>query len=213
MKPVVTVCKAAVLVLLFALVAAGSGWAQSDQQQSLGDVARKQKEKKGQAEPKGTKVLTNEDLPTSGGLATSGSSSGTATSSASAAGEAAGDAAAAPEGEKQAAAPGEDSGMTAAEEADAAKKKLEGLKHDEQSYKNGLSHFEELLSNEVNESRRELYRNAMQHGQERLADNLKQQTETEKEVAAKEAAAKQQQNQPQASQPPPAQPPAEQPPQ
>jgi hypothetical protein len=208
MKPVVTVLKAAVLLLVFALLAAGSGWAQSDQQQSLGDIARKQREKKGQAEPKGTKVLTNEDLPHSGGLASSGSSSGTAASPASATGQAT-DAAAAPEAEKQAAAPGEASGMTAAEEADAAKKKLEGLKHDEASYKNGISHFEELLSNEVNESRRELYRNAMQHGQERLAENLKQQAETEKEVAAKEAAAKQQQQ----NQPPPAQPQPEQPPQ
>ena len=207
MKPVVTVLKAAILLLALALVTAGSGWAQSDQQQSLGDVARKQKEKKGQETQKGTKVLTNEDLPQSGGLSSSGSSSGTAPSPASAAGEA--PAAAAPEGEKQAAAPGEDSGMTAAEEADAAKKKLEGLKHDEASYKNGISHFEELITNETNESRRELYRNAMQHGQQRLSENLKQQVETEKEVAAKEAAAKQQQNE----QPPSAPPPPEQPPQ
>lgn len=203
MKPVVTVLKAAVLLLVLALVAAGSGWAQSEEQQSLGDVARKQKEKKGQEEQKGKKVLSNDDLPTSGGLSTTGSSSGTAssTSSAGATGEAAD--AAAPEGEKKAAAPGEPSGMTAAEEADAAKKKLEALKADEASYKHGISHFEELITNETSESRRELYRNAMQHGQQRLAENLKEQAETEKEVAAKEAAAKQ--GQP--SQPPPAQPP------
>lgn len=202
MKPVVTVLKAAVLLLAFALVAAGTGWAQAEQQQSLGDVARKQKEKKGQEEKKETKVLSNEDLPHSGGISSTGASSGTASSSASSTGEVAGDAASAG-GEQKAAAPGEDSGMTAAQEADEAKKKLEALKADEGSYKRGISRFEEMIANETDESRRELYRNAMKHGQERLAENLKQQAEAEKEAAAKEAAAKQgQQNQPQPAQPP-----------
>ena len=202
MKSVVRVFKSGVLLLAFAVVAAGSGWAQSEQQQSLGDIARKQREKKGQEEEKGKKVLTNEDLPQSGGISSSGPASGTASSSASSTGETAGDAASA-EGEKKAAAPGEDSGMTKAQEADEAKKKLEALKHDEESYKHGMSHFEELIANETDESRRELYRNAMKHGQERLAENLKQQAETEKEVAAKEAAAKEeQQNQPQPEPPP-----------
>ena len=207
MKPVVTVLKAAILLLAFTLVAAGIGWAQSDQQQSLGDLARKQKEKKGQEEQKDKKVFNNEDLPDSGGISSPGSASGTASSSAGSTGEAAGDAAAA-EGEKKADAPGEDSGMTKAQEADEAKKKLESLKADEGSYKRGVSRFEEMIANEADESRRELYRNAMKHGQERLAENLKQQAEAEKEAAAKEAAAKQeQQNQPQPAQPQPEQPP------
>ena len=82
MKSAVTVFKLGILLLAFAVVAAGSGWAQSEQQQSLGDIARKQKEKKGEEEQKGKKVFSNEDLPQ--GSATSGSpaSSGSASSSA-----------------------------------------------------------------------------------------------------------------------------------
>lgn len=202
MKPVVTVWKAAILLLAFALVAAGSGWAQAEQQQSLGDIARKQKEKKGQEEQKGTKVLTNEDLPHSGGISSSGSSSGTASSSASPTGEAAGDAAAA-EGEKKAAAPGEQSGMTTAQQADEAKKKLEALKADEAATERGIKRYEEMVANETDESRRELYQNALKHGQGNLAELQKKRAEAEKEAAAKEAAAKQgQPNQPQPEQPP-----------
>lgn len=210
MKPVVTVWKVTSLVLAFALLGAGAAWAQSDSQQSLGDIARKQRAKKGQTEEKAPKVLTNDDLPHSGGLSTASSPSGSAPSSTGATAEAPGNAAAAGT-EKEAAAAGQDSGKNAAEELDAVKKKLEGLKHDEQAYKTGTAHFEDLIANESSESRRELYRRALQHGQEKLAENLKEQAETEKELAAKEAAAKaEQQSQPQ---PAPAPAPAEQPPQ
>lgn len=202
MKPVVTVLKAAILLLALALVTAGSGWAQSDQQQSLGDIARKQREKKGQEEPKGTKVLSNEDLPHSGGLSSSASSSGTTSSSANPTGEAAGDAAVA-EGGKKADAPDEDSGMTKAQEADEAKKKLEALKADEAATERGIKRYEEMVANETSESRRELYQNALKHGQGSLAELQKKRAEAEKEAAAKEATAKQeQQNQPQPAQPP-----------
>jgi hypothetical protein len=192
MKPVVNVLKVAILLLAFALVAAGSGWAQSEQQQSLGDVARQEKAKKTK------KVITDEDLPQ--GTATSGSEAAS-TSSDKASEE--NRESAAKEGEEKAATPGEESGVTKAQEADEAKKKLELLKADEGSYKRGISRFEEMIANETDESRRQLYQNAMKHGQEKLAENQKQQAEAEKEVAAKEAAAKQeQQNQPQPEQPP-----------
>src|SRR5512143_3086359 len=81
MKSVVTMMKTAVLLLALALVAAGSGWAQSEEQPSLGDAARKQREKRAQEEQKGKKVLTNEDLPAGAVSSGSQSSSGAASSS------------------------------------------------------------------------------------------------------------------------------------
>jgi len=200
MKPVGTVCKAVILLLGLALLVAGSAWAQAEPQQSLGDIARKQREKKGQEEPKGKKTLTNDDLPHSGGISSTSSASSAAPAAGSQASAEPGGAAPA-EGEPKAEARSEETGMTAAEEADAAKKKLEMLKADEGSYKRGISRFEEMVANETDESRRELYRNAMKHGQEKLTENLQQQADAEKDLAAKEAAAKR------------AQPPQEPPPQ
>jgi hypothetical protein len=184
MKPVVTVLKAAILLLALALVAPASGWAQSEEQQSLGDIARKQKEKKGQEEGKGKKVLTNEDLPP--GSETS------ASSSASAEGEAAGDAASA-EADKGAAAQGEPSGLTGAQQADEAKKKAEALQHDEAATEKGIRRYEEMLANETDPSRRELYQRALRNAQGNLAVVQKNRADAEKEAAAKEGAAKEEQ--------------------
>ena len=58
------------------------------------------------------------------------------------------------------------------------------------------------MANETDESRRELYRRALQHGQQGLAENLQQQTQAEKELAEKEAAAKEEQSSQQKEQPP-----------
>ena len=177
MKFVVKTLRAAILATLVSLLVSVSGWAQEEQQQSLGDVARQEKAKK----PK--KVVTDEDLPQ--GTATSGSEATSQSSEGKKEEKAEGEA---KEGEEKAT--GEEGSTTKAEEADEAKKKLEALKADEGSYKRGISRFEEMIANETDESRRELYRNAMKHGQERLAENQKQQVEAEKEAAAKEAAAK-----------------------
>lgn len=192
MKPVVTALKAAILLLALALVAAGIGWAQSEEQQSLGDVARKQKEKKGQEEGKGKKVLTNEDLPPGSATSASPAASGTASSSASAEGQSAADAPSA-EGDTNAAAQGEPSDMTSAQQADEAKKKVEALKRDEASTERGIRRYEELLANETDESRRELYQRAMRNAQGNLAVVQKNRADAEKEAAAKEGAAKEEQ--------------------
>ena len=186
MKFVVKILRSAAVLTVATLLMSAGSWAQSEEQQSLGDVARQEKAKK----PK--KVVTDEDLPQ--GTATSGSES-SSSSSEKQASEEKGEAAA-KEGE-EAAAQGEEGSQTKEQEAAEAKKKLEALKADEASYKRGISRFEEMLANETDESRKELYRNAMKHGQERLAENQKQQAEAEKEAAAKEAAAKEEeQNQP-----------------
>lgn len=193
MKPVVSVLKAAILLLAFALVATGIGWAQSEQQQSLGDVARQEKAKKTK------KVITDEDLP----QGTAASSSSSAPDTASATEESKEKASAeAKEGEGTAAAEGEEAAMTKEQQADEARKKLEALKHDEAATEKGIAHLEEMLANETSESRRELYSNAIKQAQQNLPELRKQRAQAEKELAEKEAAAKEkQQNQPQAQPP------------
>ena len=188
MKPVVTVFKAAVLLLAFALVVPAGGWAQSEEQQSLGDVARKQKAKKGQGEEKEKKVLTNEDLPP-GEPSASPASSGTAASAAGAEGQPAGEAAPAEEATATAA-EGEPSDLTAAQQADEARKKAEGLKHDVEATEKGIRRYEEMLANETDPSRRELYQRALRNAQNNLGTVQKQRADAEQEAAAKEAAAK-----------------------
>lgn len=195
MRLFVTVFKAAILLLAFALVVPAGGWAQSEEQQSLGDAARKQKAKKGQEEQKGTKVLSNDDLPHSGGISSQGSSSGTSSASASAEGQPAGEAAPS-EGATKTSAEGEASDMTKAQQADEAKKKLEGLKHDEASTEKGIRRFEEMLANETDPGRRDLYQRALKNAQGNLTNVQQQRADAEKEAAEKEAAAKEEQASP-----------------
>ena len=192
MKLVVTVFRAAFLLLALALVAPAGGWAQSEEQQSLGDVARKQKAAKGQEDAKTKKVLTNEDLPPGKEPSTTSAAPGTATSSAGAEGQAAADAAAAEE-ETKTAAQGEPSDLTKAQQADEARKKLEGLKHDEVSTERGIRRYEEMVANETDPARRELYQRALRNAQGNLGNIQKQRADAEQEAAAKEAAAQQEQ--------------------
>lgn len=189
MKPVVTVFKAAFLLLAFALLAPAGGWAQSEEQQSLGDVARKQKATKGQEEGKTKKVLTNEDLPPGSEPSTAPAASGTAASSAVAEGQSSPDAAPA-EADKGTAAEGEPSDQTAAQQADETRKKAESLKHDEAATQRGIQRYEEMLANETDPSRRELYQRALRNAQNNLGTVQKQRADAEQEAAAKEAAAK-----------------------
>ena len=187
MRPVVTVLKAAFLLLAFALLVSAGGWAQSEEQ-SLGDLARKQKAKKGQSEGQAKKVLTNEDLPP-GEPSASPASSGTAASAAGAEGQPAGEAAPAEEATATAA-EGEPSDLTAAQQADEARKKAEGLKHDVEATEKGIRRYEEMLANETDPSRRELYQRALRNAQNNLGAVQKQRADAEQEAAAKEAAAK-----------------------
>jgi hypothetical protein len=191
--------RAALLVVSAGLLLSAAAGAQSDEPQSLADAARKQKEKKAQTEEQGTKTLTNEDLPHSGGISNSASGTTAASSSGSATETASGEAASQP-GEKTAAAQGEEGSMTQAEQADAARKELESLQHDENSFAKGITHLEELMANETSDSRRELYSNAIRKAQQNLVDVKQKRAEQEKKVAEMEAAAKQ--GQPQQEAPP-----------
>jgi len=187
MKPIVTALKAAFLLLAFALLVPAGGWAQSEEQQSLGDVARKQKAKKGQSETQGKKVLTNEDLPQGSEPSTAPAAS--AASSAGAEGQSSPDAAPT-EADKGTAAEGEPSDQTAAQQADEARKKAESLKHDVAATEKGIQRYEEMLANETDPSRRELYQRALRNAQNNLGTVQKQRADAEQEAAAKEAAAK-----------------------
>jgi hypothetical protein len=187
MKSVASILKTAALLLAFALVTAGSGWAKSEEQESLGDVARKQKATKGQQEVTEKKVLTNEDLPPGSEASASPAPSGAA--SAGAEGQPAGEAAPA-EGATEAAAQGEPSDQTPAQQADEARNKAESLKRDEASTERGIRRYEELLANTTDPNLRELYQRALRNAQNNLGTIQKQRADAEKEAAAKEAAAK-----------------------
>lgn len=187
MRLVVRMMRATLLVAVAGLLLSAGAWAQSEEQQSLGDVARQEKAKK-------KKVLTNEDLPQ--GTVTSGSEPASSSSGAQASEEKSD--AAAKEGEA-AKAEDQDASMTKAQGADAAKQELESLKHDEASLDNGIKRLEEKLANETSDSLREVYSNALKHAQQNLADTQKKRAEAEKKAAAAQAGA---QNQPPQEQPP-----------
>ncbi len=194
MRFVVKTLQAVILLTLVSLLLSAGGWAQSEEQQSLGDVARKERAKKA------PKTITNEDLPQ--GTATSGSeSASSASDTASAKEESKEETAEAKEGQGTAAAEGEEPAMTKEQEADEAKRKLEALQHDEAATEKGIAHLEEMLAKETSESRRELYSNAIKQAQQNLPEIQKQRAEAEKELAEKEAAKAKQQNQPQAQPP------------
>lgn len=198
MRLVVRMMRATLLVAVVGMLLSAGAWAQSEEQQSLGDAARKQREKKAQEEQKEKKAFSNEDLPQ--GTATSGSEPASSSSGAQASEE---KSAAAKEGEP-AKAEDQESSMTKEQQADAAKQELDALKHDEASVDNGIKRLEEKLANETSDSLREVYSNALKHAQQNLADTQKKRAEAEKKLAEKAAAA-------QAA--PQGQPPQEQPPQ
>ena len=54
----------------------------------------------------------------------------------------------------------------------------------------GIQRYEEMLANETDPSRRELYQRALRNAQSNLGTVQKQRADAEQEAAAKEAAAK-----------------------
>lgn len=194
MKSVVRMLGAALLVGCAGWLMPAAGWAQEEQQQSLGDVARQEKAKKP------PKTLSNEDLPQ--GTAASGSESAPAASSSDSAKTEEQGEAAASEGGESAAAPGAEGSQSKAQQAEQAKTELEALKHDESAYENGIKRLQEKLANETDPDRRELYSNAIQHAQEKMEKNKQDLAAKEKELADKEAAAKEEEQNQQQAQPP-----------
>jgi hypothetical protein len=145
------------------------------QEQSLGDVARKNR-KGGTA-----KVLTNEDLPKSGGGVSSvgqpaeDASKGSSAGSAASADEAA---SAVPAG--QAAVPA--AGETDAEVA-AMEERLKRLKYDEAGLTRRIAKMEADMEEAETEFRREMYRTGLENARSNLNTITTQREETEKALA------------------------------
>lgn len=204
MKFVVKMLQAAALLTLSGLLLPATVRAQSQDSQSLGDIARKQREKKGQEEDKGKKVFTNENLPQTGGISTAGAAPAASASGAasSGTGPAKGEAEAqGKEGQEAAGAAGADASMSSQQKLDEARKALEDAKQNEGATERGITRLEEKMANETDDSRRELYSNAIQHGQVNLEKFKKERAEAEKKLAEMEAAAKQNQPPPQEAPP------------
>jgi chromosome segregation ATPase len=149
------------------------------QEQSLGDVARKNR-KSGNA-----KVLTNEDMPTnSDGVSSvgqapaasnsSGSSSTAASSSADEANVAAG------ERDKEPAAAGE---AASTSEVTTMEKRLQKLSYDEAGLERRIAKMEVELEEAETEFRREMYRTGLENARNNLENIRGQKEATEKALA------------------------------
>jgi len=168
------------------ILCGGLGWAQSDSQ-SLGDVAKKTKEQEATAK-KSAKVYTDDDLPKS----SSGSTNAPAPSSPdnAAATPSANEAKPPADASAKAADASASGGDNAAkpQSSEDAKQKLDALKADEDGSKKVVQHLQELLANETDEHRREIYTNALKHGQDHLAEVQQQRTDMERQAGSQPAA-------------------------
>ncbi len=172
------------LVALACLILTGLAVAQDQEQPSLGELARRNKEKKAQQDAaKSKKVYGGEDLPKAKPGSESAASSapaaapaaGTSTTAASGAPEESASAPAKAEGEEQAAASPE------AQDAQAA---LETAKADEAALVKNIDKLQKQLETETKENRRALYQEALQRAQENLAAYRHKREEAEKSAAA-----------------------------
>lgn len=164
-------------ILITGLLAIGLAATVLAQEQSLGDVARKNRKS-------GTKkVLSNEDLPTTGGISTVGEApapaetSGEGAEAAPAEGAAAGEAAPAESGEGAATASADDSEIQTMEE------RLKKLEYDEAGLARRIGKMEEDMENAESEFRREMYRTGLENARSNLDTIREQKAATEKALA------------------------------
>jgi len=164
-------------LLIVATVVLGLAGVALPQEQSLGDVARKNR-KSGTA-----KVLTNEDIPRSStgvstvGEAPAAASSGSSSANADAAGAEAASAAPAASGETAAAA------APATDEATMMEERLKKLSYDEAGLERRIAKMEAELEEAETDFRREMYRTGLENARRNL-DNIRGQKEqTEKALA------------------------------
>ena len=171
------------LVALACLMLAGVAAAQDQEQPSLGELARRNKEKKAQQEAaKSKKVYGGEDLPKAKPGSESAASS--APAAAPAAGSSAGAASGAQAGSETAAAKPEGGDQAAASpEAKDAQAALETAKADEAALEKNIDKLQKQLETETKESRRTLYQDALQRAQENLAVYRHKREEAEKAAA------------------------------
>jgi len=153
--------KKAVLILgMFLLAVAGACLAQSDQPQSLGDLAKKKKPEK-----KAVLVLNEEDLPPSA-LPSDDEQNGSDS-------EAAGNALSADTGKadkankqmnKDAGAP-----KSAEQRTTELKEKLSRYQKEEDVWKQSAKHYEDLIANEPSEFRRQMYQDSLNNDKHNAA--------------------------------------------
>lgn len=159
------------IVLTLALGLAGLAAAQ---EQSLGDVARKNR-KSGTS-----KVLTNEDMPKGGdGVSTVGEAPAASTASSGSQGTAGSQDSAGPAaGAEEAAAAGAPDAETKA-----MQERLERLKYDEAGLERRIAKMEQDLEEAETEFRREMYRTGLQNARRNLDTVREQKEATEKALA------------------------------
>jgi cytoskeletal protein RodZ len=156
------------------------GVAQAQDQPSLGELARRNKEKKAQQDAtKSKKVYGAEDLPKA--PPGSESSASTATPAASADSSTAADS-----GESQAAAPAAEGGEQppASPEAQDAQAALDRAKADEAAVEKNIEKLQKQLETETSEFRRNLYQESLDRSKENLAAYRAKREEAEKAAAA-----------------------------
>ena len=159
---------------IFLLTACGAGLAQSDQP-SLGDLARQNK-----AHKKAVKVLTEDDIRSmpATGVSVVGSVAKDGTDATSPAKTVAGEPA------KGAAA------SKSATPVSEIKKALVSCKEQQESWKRSAQHYEELLANETNDFRRQMYQDALENDRKNAALFQKKAEELQDELAGAEKTTK-----------------------
>jgi hypothetical protein len=170
------------LAAVACLVLAGVAVAQNQEQPSLGDLARRNKEKKAQQDAaKSKKVYGSEDLPKappgseSAASAAAAGSGGPSTAGATGETQAAStEAAPAGEGGEQAASP----------EAKDAQARLERAEEDEAAVQKNIEKLQKQLETETSEFRRNLYQESLDRSKENLAAYRAKREEAEKAAAA-----------------------------
>jgi hypothetical protein len=143
-------------VLAFALAAAGACLAQSQQEPSLGDLARQHHEEK-----KPIKVFTNEDVTTSSPSVPMESPKMAAVPASS--GDAkAGKKEEAKTGDKKESAGKDTSAGKDSPEVAELKQKLSSYKEQQEGWKKSAKRYQDLLSTETSDFRRQMYQDALQ---------------------------------------------------
>jgi hypothetical protein len=161
-------------ILIAGALLAGLGLTAAAQDQSLGDVARKNR-KSGEK-----KVLTNEDMPKGGGgISTVGAEPAASESSESEGEEAAAETeAAAPAGDAAAAAaPANDTEVQTMEE------RLKKLEYDEAGLTRRIEKMEAELEEAETDFRREMYQTGLENARNNLDNIRSQKAQTEKALA------------------------------
>ena len=190
------------LPLAVLVLACGSGWAQSDNQ-SLGDVAKKNQAEEAAAK-KARKVYTDEDMPSTSGAGSNAAAPSSVASSAATA-PATGDAKPAPDADKdkaKAASPeADDPGK--AEARRLAKERADNYSKDAEAMQRKYKNLQDQYDKETDPFRRMVMEQELSSAPEKVAAMQKKADDAAKEASGGGSASDQQQGQQQSSAPSP----------